>query len=582
MRRLVALTWFTIAVAGPGWWASGGETKEISITAPVLLSPVSGKEAATTTAILVDFGEAIKPGAAPGNVTVIDTLTGRVRAFPIEASQISGRLLTIPSPEEPFTPGSLHTIQISKGAVVSVAAPETAYPGNDTWTFTTSSGELRMAIIPFRHVWGNNRYLSFDWGTDGNQRGQHEKDDGKKELKAPGLEFFFESLFGLNGSDSAKKEGEGESKLALPAIPAGQFKRGYYIDNLQNALVVVDTPDRIALYRAVVEQLDQAPLLVELTVAIIDLSTSATFDWQSEILVRDGTIDPAKVSPLHTTDTNTRTGASLGGLGILADRALDSAPILLSGGGFTLATLLKATRGDSLQILSTIKALEGRGAAQVMSRPAILTLDNLQANLRDTTTFYVRLKGVETEKLYEIKPGTDIRIIPHVVEPGEAGGERAVKLAVYIKEGQATSSTNISDRSITTQAVIRENESLLIAGSYVHEERRNEEFVPIIGKIPILGLPFKDKGIRNAKFQRMFLVTPRILEPDEFDGVSPPRSDERVARMLDERGPGAAGLDLNRAGKAQVQGALRTEEASGGVKPPFARLRRAWHSNQNP
>lgn len=500
--------------------------------------------------------------------------------------------------------------------------------------FLTTSAEWIMKIIPLRHVWVGTRALGTEFGTPG-PANQLEKATltGVETILAKLLDVKIE----LKGSDSNMKSflGSGDgpptwgptgpqspvppgTERALPepgpagpdplgfgltplpdvfddeppvrlrrrrpvndsdgteiVIPAGYMKKAIIADVDRNAFIIVDTRDRVEEIEAIIAKLDQPQLLVEVSVAILDVSDEATFDWESEFLAKSG----AGMGALRTTDSVTQMATTLGSAGRPAGD-----PVYLSGGGFTANTVLAATRGDAFQITSHLRTLETDGLAQVLSRPSLLTINNQDATLTETVTFYVPVAGQIHAALIPVKSGTTIRILPHVVELKKKE-RRGIDLLVDITEGAPDKGNvdgvqAVGERRIQTQAVVRENESLLIAGSYQHAESRNQGALPVIGKIPVLGMAFKDKSVTRSKKQRMFLITPKVLEADT-QRLS--RQTERAADLLQPEAAGPAGLKLNRTNETQVQDAMPADQATGGAKPGvFAKLRRALHTHQNP
>ena len=69
----------------------------------------------------------------------------------------------------------------------------------------------------------------------------------------------------------------------------------------------------------------------------------------------------------------------------------------------------------------------------------------------------------------------------------------------------------VSNSEIDTQAMIREGESLLIAGYSVEQDSKQNSGVPWLSSLPVVGNMFKYKQDQKQKFQRLFLLTPRII-----------------------------------------------------------------------
>lgn len=98
------------------------------------------------------------------------------------------------------------------------------------------------------------------------------------------------------------------------------------------------------------------------------------------------------------------------------------------------------------------------------------------------------------------------------------GGTVRIRMNVHIEDGQITSQQvgNLpitSQSEIDTQALINEGDSLLIAGYSVEQQSKSVDAVPGLSKIPLVGALFRTDQTTGKRFQRMFLVTPRVITP---------------------------------------------------------------------
>lgn len=325
--------------------------------------------------------------------------------------------------------------------------------------------------------------------------------------------------------EHAKKEEQAKEKLTLRGA-----KRTITADVNQNAIVIMDYKDNIKFYEEIIRELDQPINLVEVSVSVIDLLTSNDLDWQTNILgAGAGDVNGQSVAFVGGSNTSATPGTTPAGpLGPVIDgtsKLLDSS--LTGVDGLDVSSLVV---GQSYRILGRIRALQTTGDARILSRPTLLTMDNTQAVISDDSLFHVRVEGDENSELYRISAGLTVRIKPHIIEHqsdhdhGPHPGRR-VRLLIHINDGSFLSNTpanSIDDipqstkSIITTHAIVAENQSLLIGGRYRKAESSTEGRVPLIGRLPVVGLPFKDKYVSNRMVQRLFLITPRILDVHDF------------------------------------------------------------------
>jgi len=89
---------------------------------------------------------------------------------------------------------------------------------------------------------------------------------------------------------------------------------------------------------------------------------------------------------------------------------------------------------------------------------------------------------------------------------------------VHIEDGKLTSQQVgqlpvVSNSTIDTQALVNEGESLLIAGYSVTQDENAETAVPGLSRLPVIGDLFRYRKHEGQHYQRMFLLTPRVLSP---------------------------------------------------------------------
>jgi type III secretion protein C len=279
-----------------------------------------------------------------------------------------------------------------------------------------------------------------------------------------------------------------------------------------NAVIVRDTPDRMPIYEDLIASLDQPSSLVEVEATVVDVSTDTSqtlgIDWRAHSSRVDIASSPNNLAGTAQGDRNS------------ANNLLFTDNPLSAGSGF-IGTLLFGSQRS--YFLARINALSQDGQANLVSRPRVLTLDNNEAVLQSTQEFYVRVQGKDTVDLYNISVGLVLRVTPTVIEQD---GQRKFKLLVRIEDGsQSTTAQNgvdqiplVSRNSIVTQALIGEGESLLIGGYVIEEARKGESGVPYLSKLPGIGILFRQDSKSSRRFERMFMITPRLVTRNEVAG----------------------------------------------------------------
>lgn len=268
-------------------------------------------------------------------------------------------------------------------------------------------------------------------------------------------------------------------RTALPQIEA---------DGQMNAVIVRDHAYRMDWYTRLIATLDVKPARIEIEAHIIDVEATSMdrigIRWQARGPRSTATFDASPGTP---------TDSLLGG---------------------TLTTIIGGSRH---KLLTTLNALEQSGKARVVAQPKVLTLNNVEANLSNTETFHVRVAGNLSAELFNVSTGTRLRVTPLVSQDGD--GRRLVKLAIDAQDGDFSSVSVdqipvVKSRDIATHALIHEGESLLIGGMVYERETSATVGVPVLSRVPLLGWLFKDTERSRQRVERLFLITPRIIDED--------------------------------------------------------------------
>ncbi|WP_172806821.1 type III secretion system outer membrane ring subunit SctC [Endozoicomonas arenosclerae] len=269
------------------------------------------------------------------------------------------------------------------------------------------------------------------------------------------------------------------------ALNSGAKVEGAYIsaDPRLNSIIVHDLESKMAMYEGLIESLDKPSSQVEVSVSIIDVNT-------------------ADIEALGVDWNNTR--------GTSSEIKFDPGSSTYKDSFSSFTTVLGMNIGSFNARLSL---LEDEGRAKVVSKPSILTLDNLEAVFDNSSTFYVQVASQEDAELFPVTSGTVVQVTPRIVKE-EIG--RRIHMSVNIQDGGDSNDQNltlprVSNSSISTQAIVNENESLLIGGFYKESQDQKTTKVPVLGDIPVLGRLFRADSKQSTSQMRLFLITPRIL-----------------------------------------------------------------------
>lgn len=184
----------------------------------------------------------------------------------------------------------------------------------------------------------------------------------------------------------------------------------------------------------------------------------------------------------------------------------------------------RSTLSNSQEFLLQIDALSKKGNGHIVSRPVLLTQENIPALFDNNTSFYAKLQGERIATLEQVTYGTMISVMPRI----SAGQQVEMEVNIedgaqsYGSDGKASSVEglpSINRTSINTVARISKDNSLLIGGYTREQYIENESKIPGLGDIPWVGGLFSSSSVNQQKMVRLFLIQPRLLDENEaWDG----------------------------------------------------------------
>ncbi|WP_028320250.1 type III secretion system outer membrane ring subunit SctC [Desulfatiglans anilini] len=404
---------------------------------------------------------------------------------------------------------------------------------NDTRATEVAAKAARevIKIFPLKHAWAADltftfmdtqltvlgvatilRQLFADYGTGGQMAEARLKILPRTigKLKGKGLASSGAPLQEEQPAQSAEEGPPADRESDAPGERGtGRYGSAFIMaDTRLNAVIVRDTEERLRFYEEMIPQLDIPVGLVQIQATIMDIST----DYLHELGVN--------WRFHHRGSSNEGTRFTDAGVDVDEDFKPGN-PDLIVGPGFNFATVIGSAAN---YILAKVHALEQDGKARVLSQPSVLTLDNVAALLEHSQTFYVRIPGDQEVDLFSVTAGIVLKVTPHIIRDGS---ETRIKLAVSIEDGNISPDQQVDQipivqkSSVNTQAVIKEDQSLLIGGYYHESHFATASGIPCLLNVPILNIFFKQDQRVSKRAERMFLITPRIILDEAFTGADP-------------------------------------------------------------
>jgi general secretion pathway protein D len=303
-------------------------------------------------------------------------------------------------------------------------------------------------------------------------------------------------------------------------------------DTATNSLIISAPEPVYRQLRMVIDQLDgrRAQVLVESLIAEVDANKASQFgvQWQNVMGNRGGNVG--------IIGTNFGTG----GNNLLALSTQGSSGTLTPGAGMNIGTAQRLSNGTYV-LSSLANFLQQNGGSNILSTPTLLTLDNEEAKIvvgqnvpfitgqYSTATVSGAVNPFQTIERKDV--GLTLRVKPQISETG------TVKMTIYqevssVVANSIGSTTGLitNKRSIESNVLVEDGQVVVLGGLLSDEYTGENDQVPGLGSLPILGNLFRSENRTRNKTNLMVFLRPVVLRDSlATEGAS----NERYRNMLD-------------------------------------------------
>jgi general secretion pathway protein D len=268
----------------------------------------------------------------------------------------------------------------------------------------------------------------------------------------------------------------------------------------------------------VVDKLDIRRLQVLVEAILVEVSERKTAELGVNWAV--GNTDSDSTVPIGTFNQNVG-GASIGSIAAAISDPDNIDPSLLPT-GLTLGAGRFLDSGTNFALL--LRALRGDSTTNILQTPSIITLDNEEAEIKVAQevpflTGSFSNTGVSNQQgqvnpfqtIQREEVGTILKITPQINE-GDA-----VMLKIEQEDSSVAAGTQgavdlvTNKRTVTTTVLVDDGGVVVLGGLITDTALENENRVPILGSIPIIGELFKTRSGNKEKRNLMLFIRPTII-----------------------------------------------------------------------
>jgi type IV pilus assembly protein PilQ len=309
------------------------------------------------------------------------------------------------------------------------------------------------------------------------------------------------------------------SKDVVNTIKKFLSQRGDVIsDERTNALIIQDIPSVIPQVDRLLTQMDRKTQEVEIEARVVaatrsfarDIGTQLGFGWGNGHSAVGG------ASSVGTTPTNvgglTPGYITVGGSGTGAGTQIplfSNLPATSPTSGLTFINASNNVRIDAILTLA-----ESRGLLKILSRPRVVTQNNIQAlvkqGLRVPIVTQAQLGGPPT--VTYVDAFLRLTVVPQITSEGTIFLNVDVENTTPDFGRTVQGNPTLITQQATTQVLVTDGGTVVIGGVIQTQNSMNVQQVPLLGDIPYLGNLFKRRSVQTSNQELIFFITPRIIQ----------------------------------------------------------------------
>jgi type IV pilus assembly protein PilQ len=294
-----------------------------------------------------------------------------------------------------------------------------------------------------------------------------------------------------------KKLSYARASEITPTIKSVMSKRGdIVVDARTNTLIIREIPTYLPAVLQLIDQLDTATPQVMIESRIVEttksLGRSLGINWGTNVFS-----DVAHGNTTNLIFPNNGVGTTRVGL--------DNGPAVAS---VRLGNIL-----NSFTLDVALSAAENQGLLKIISSPKVAALTNTAASIQSGVQIPVQTNVNNTTTVIYVDATLRLTVTPQITNEGTIlldvqVSKREPAVALNLSLGQ---NVPLTIREYRGQILVRDGGTTVIGGIFQINDQDQNNMIPGLWKIPILGNLFRNKTRTEKHDELLIFITPRIL-----------------------------------------------------------------------
>ncbi len=157
-----------------------------------------------------------------------------------------------------------------------------------------------------------------------------------------------------------------------------------------------------------------------------------------------------------------------------------------------------------------LSAMEADGQGKVVSSPRLITADQTKALIEQGTEYPYTVTAPNGATTIAFKKAVlKLEVVPQITPEGNIILDLDVN-----KDSRGESTTQgvaIDTKHIKTQVLVENGGTVVIGGIFEMEETNQENKIPLLGDVPVMGNLFKSRTKESTKREMLVFITPKVI-----------------------------------------------------------------------
>ena len=275
------------------------------------------------------------------------------------------------------------------------------------------------------------------------------------------------------------------------------------VDTRGNTLIVSDVQTQMPTIMDIISKMDRKAKQVSIEARVV--LANADFSRVLSAALLGGFKN-------NSTVATSTTGATNGSISIPVPTASQPFPITTAtsaaASGFGVASIVNV--GANYFINAAISAAEERDQAKTISRPSIVTQNNVQGMVQQGVQVPIQTTINNTVSVQYFNATLQLQVTPQVTD------DNHIFLIINVQNNSVGASISgvgpeIATQQATTQVLVPDGGTVIFGGITVTTRSKAATYIPLLGNIPILGHLFKSSNVSDQDQELLFFVSPKLL-----------------------------------------------------------------------